>query len=148
MVALARPIKLDTLNEMGHFKMSDKLDKPDLGIFFISDLNLSDGSLSIKISSNSKVENIVFASHEAFQFFHESDYHPIQEEYKMSAIGSIHEGDCGLFQIEKSPFYDLFQRSNGRYLDEMPSCFLVSTADERLEVITFDQPSFSFNSPD
>ncbi len=119
-------------------------DKVDLKEFFIVSVNLADGRLSVEISSKfSATSRIEFSSQEAFQFFHESDFHPIFGSYALSPLTPVYEGDCAVFRVMQSPFYDLFRQSNGRYLEAMPSCFLISTADERVEVITFDEPSFA-----
>lgn len=117
---------------------------PDLAQFFILGVSFTGGCLSIEISSKaSLIQRIEFGSQEAFQVFHESDFHPIFDRYDLSPFTPVYEGDCAIFRIEQSPFYDLFRESNGRYLQVMPNCFLISTADERVEVITFDEPSFA-----
>lgn len=127
-----------------NIKIDQKSSSPDLSIFFIEGLEFFEGRLTIKINSSlDQIHRIAFDSNEAFQVFHESDYHPIFAKYDLLPLTPVHEGDCGVFRVISSPFYDLFCQSNGRYLETFPSCFLVSTADERVEVITFDEPSFT-----
>jgi len=99
--------------------------------------------LSVEITSETlSIRHIEFTSQEAFQVFHESGLHPIFARYDLPLLTPVYEGDCAVFRVTKSPFDDLFCESNGRYLEIMPSCFPISTADEQVEVITFYEPSF------
>jgi len=127
-----------------NLKSNSKSLLPDLSNFYIESVKFAEGCLSIEINGSlSQTRCITFSSHEAFQLFHESDYHPIFDKYDLSPLTPVHEGDCAVFRVTSSPFYDLFCESNGRYLETLPGCFLISTADERVEVITFDEPSFT-----
>jgi len=113
----------------------------DLGIFFIVGVSFAEGSLSVAIDGKaSTTKSIEFSSQEAFQCFRESDFHPIAPQYGLEAFTERHQGDCGIFRVVHSPFYDFFVKANGRHLEVMPSCYLISTPDERVEVISFDEP--------
>lgn len=123
--------------------MHNTAEQPDLCDFFITSVSAASGILSLGIESNkSKVGGIEFKSYEAFQVFHESDFHPIFNQYELVPFTPVYQGDWAVFSVVKSPFYKWFCRSNGRFLNKFPRCFLVATADEHVEVITFEKPIF------
>lgn len=124
--------------------MDNTAEPPDLCDFFITSVGAASGILSLGIESKtSKIERIQFKSYEAFQFFRESDFHPIFNQYELAPLTPVYQGDWAVFRVLKSPFYSQFCRSNGRYLEELPESFLIATADEHVEVISFEKPIFA-----
>jgi hypothetical protein len=124
--------------------MHNTAEQPDLRDFFITSASAANGILSLGIESkNSKIKCIEFKSYEAFQFFHESDLYSILAQYELAPFTPVYQDDWAVFRVIKSPFYSQFCRSNGRFLSEFPCCFLVATADEHIEVITFEKPIFA-----
>jgi hypothetical protein len=124
--------------------MYNTAEQPDLCDFFITNVSAASVILSLGIESKkSKIGRIEFQSYEAFQFYHESDFYSIFSEYELVPFTPVYQGDWAVFRVVKSPFYSQFCRSNGRLLNEFPCCFLVATADEHIEVITFERPIFS-----
>lgn len=123
--------------------MPDTAGQADLHEFFITGVRAASGALSIEIESKrSKIRRIEFKTYEAFQLFHESDFYPVFGQCELVPFTPVYQGDWAVYSVIKSPFYDQFCRANGRFLTEFPLCFLVATADEHVEVITFEIPSF------
>lgn len=107
--------------------------------FFLQRLTFENGRLSIAIGDDETLyRTIVFEYVRTFLFFKESDFFGELAKYEHVKLIGGNERTVGVYRITKGPIVDRVLQ--GRLDQEHPQYFWVSSPDECLEVVAFNEP--------
>ena len=110
--------------------------------FFLRRIIFEDGRLSVVIGNDRVVHGaVVFEYVRTFLFFREIDFFSELGKYEHIKLISGNERTVGVYRIVKEPIIKSVLR--GRLDQENPRYFWVSSPDECLEVVAFDEPRWA-----
>lgn len=107
--------------------------------FFLQRITFEDGRLTIAVGDDEAIHGtIVFEHVRTFMFFKESDFFGELAKYEHVKLIGGKERTVGVYRITKGPITESVLQ--GRLDQERPQYFWVSSPDECLEVVAFDEP--------
>lgn len=107
--------------------------------FFMQRLTFEDGRLTVAVGDDQGIHGtIVFEHVRTFLFFKESDFFGELAKYEHVKLIGGKERTVGVYRITKRPITEGVLQ--GRLYQERPQYFWVSSPDECLEVVAFDEP--------
>jgi hypothetical protein len=107
--------------------------------FFLRRITFEDGRLTIAIGDDEAIHGtVVFDYVRTFLFFKESDFFGELAKYEHVKLIAGKERTVGVYRITNGPIMDRVLQ--GRLDQEQPQYFWVSSPDECLEVVAFDEP--------
>jgi hypothetical protein len=107
--------------------------------FFLQRATFADGRLTIAVGDHESIHGtIVFEHVRTFLFFKESDFFGELGKYEHIKIIDGKERTVGVYRITKGAIIE--RVLHGRLDQERPQYFWVSSPDECLEVVAFDEP--------
>lgn len=109
------------------------------GSFLLQSITFKDGRLSIAVGDDEVTSGtVVFDYVRTFLLFKESDFFGDLAKYEHFKLIAGNERTVGVYRITNGPILDSVLQ--GRLDHERPRYFWVSTADECLEVVAFEDP--------
>lgn len=107
--------------------------------FFLQCVTFVDGRLTVAVGHDQAIHGtIVFEHVRTFLLFKESDFFGELAKYEHVKLIGGKERTVGVYRITRAPIMESVLQ--GRLDQERPQYFWVSSPDECLEVVAFDEP--------